>query len=99
MFPKYNIVQKKKRLQILKIKNYQIRELWCNVIENLMTLYLQSSQERRKMADYPKTILNSKYFNEFVKFSYFKMKSLPNVLKTIKKNVWRPVLTLKMPSS
>ena len=41
------------------------------------------------------TILNLKYLNEFVEYKHFKMESLGDVFKIIKKNVWMASVDLK----
>ena len=41
------------------------------------------------------TTLNLKYLNEFVEYKHFKMKSLEDVFKIIKKDVWMASVDLK----
>ena len=42
-----------------------------------------------------RTILNLKYLNEFVEYKHFKMESLEDVFKIIKKDVWVASVDLK----
>ena len=42
-----------------------------------------------------RTILNLKYLNEFVEYKHFKMESLEDVFKIIKKDVWKASVDLK----
>ena len=49
-----------------------------------MILSLQFSQEKKDGSS--GTILNLKYLNEFVRYRHFKMGSLTDVFKTIKKD-------------
>ena len=42
-----------------------------------------------------RTILNLKYLNEFVEYKHFKMESLEDVFKIIKKDVWMASVDLK----
>ena len=50
---------------------------------------------RKKKDDSSRTILNLKYLNEFVRYGHFKMDSLTDVFKTIKKDVWMDSVDLK----
>ena len=50
---------------------------------------------RKKMDGTFRTILKLKYLNEFVEYKHFKMKSLEDVFKIIKKDVWMASVDLK----
>ena len=48
-----------------------------------------------KKDGFSRTILNLKYLHEFVRYRHFKMESLTDVFKTIKKGVWMASIYLK----
>ena len=50
---------------------------------------------REKKDGSSRTTLNLKYLNEFVNYRYFKMESLTDVFKTIRKDVWVASIDLK----
>ena len=50
---------------------------------------------REKKDGSSRTILNLKHLNEFVRYRHFKMVSLSDVFKTIKKDVWMESVDLK----
>ena len=50
---------------------------------------------REKKDASSRTVLNLKYLNEFANFRHFKMESLKDVFKTIKKDVWMTSFDLK----
>ena len=57
--------------------------------------FISTAFIRKKMDGTFRTILKSKYVNEFVEYKYFKMKSLEDVFKIIKKDVWMASVDLK----
>ena len=57
--------------------------------------FISTAFIRKKMDGTFRTILKSKYVNEFVEYKYFKMKSLEDVFKIIKKDVCMASVDLK----